>query len=314
MSLRFWTHTKVGRWVSCLAAAAGVWTASGISRQLARAEMPVAQPVAAPLATPAESADAKGEPRVAFKPQAVDLSTLLKSAPSDRPMSPILESARDSLVRINAYQDYSCTLLALERYDGELKPLAKMPLKVRHEPFSVYVSYQAPANVKGQEVIYVKGRNNGKLLAHTTGIKHRLLGTLSLDPLGTLAMQGNRHPITEVGLRRLVERMIEVGEREVNHADTTVSVVSAVEISGRQCEGVQIVHAHKHPTCMYHKVRVYIDPVLQFPVRFESYDWPAAAGEEAPLLEQYTYTDLKFNNGFTDADFSTSNPAYAFGR
>ena len=30
------------------------------------------------------------------------------------------------------------------------------------------------------------------------------------------------------------------------------------------------------------------------------------------LLEEYTYTDIKLNNGFTDADFDDHNPKYNF--
>jgi hypothetical protein len=45
-------------------------------------------------------------------------------------------------------------------------------------------------------------------------------------------------------------------------------------------------------------------------VRYESYGWPAVEGEAPPLLEEYTYLKVKLNNGFTDADFETSNPSY----
>lgn len=273
--------------------------------------MQAAEPATAPLAT---TVAATNEPRVAFKPTIVDLATLIKTDPNEHPMNPVLASARDALVKISAYDDYSCVLVARERVDGELKPVARMPLKVRHEPFSIYVSYLEPAKAKGQECIYIAGRNNGKMWAHTTGIKHRLLGTLSLDPLGSIAMNGNRHPVTEAGIRRLVERMIMVGEREINQKDCKITLLPELEISGQKCQGVQITHDSRHPDFMYHKVRIYVDPVLQFPVRFESFDWPATAGGEAPLLEEYTYTELKFNNGFTDADFSIENPAYAFGR
>ena len=33
-----------------------------------------------------------------------------------------------------------------------------------------------------------------------------------------------------------------------------------------------------------------------------------------PLLEEYTYVDLKLNNGFSDTDFDTANPQYGFAR
>ena len=41
-------------------------------------------------------------------------------------------------------------------------------------------------------------------------------------------------------------------------------------------------------------------------------DWPREKGGPPELLEEYTYLDLKLNNGFTDADFDTQNPGYRF--
>ena len=36
------------------------------------------------------------------------------------------------------------------------------------------------------------------------------------------------------------------------------------------------------------------------------------AGAEPELMEEYTYLNLKLNNGFTDADFDIKNPNYRF--
>ena len=50
---------------------------------------------------------------------------------------------------------------------------------------------------------------------------------------------------------------------------------------------------------------------MNIPIRFEAYDWPGAAGQPQ-LIEEYTYVNLKLNNGFTDADFDIRNPNYGF--
>jgi hypothetical protein len=36
--------------------------------------------------------------------------------------------------------------------------------------------------------------------------------------------------------------------------------------------------------------------------------WPTRPGEEPPLEEEYTYTNLKLNNGYNDQTFSEQNP------
>ena len=46
----------------------------------------------------------------------------------------------------------------------------------------------------------------------------------------------------------------------------------------------------------------------------ERYGWPRRQGEKAPLVEEYTYSNIKTNVGLTNADFDTSNRNYGFGR
>jgi hypothetical protein len=58
--------------------------------------------------------------------------------------------------------------------------------------------------------------------------------------------------------------------------------------------------------------RIFVDDELKIPIRYESYDWPREAGGPPELIEEYTYLDLKLNNGFTDEDFDTRNPDYHF--
>ena len=49
---------------------------------------------------------------------------------------------------------------------------------------------------------------------------------------------------------------------------------------------------------------VYFDKALKLPVRVEVYDWPAPNGNpKGELLECYSYVNLKFNVGLTDAAF-----------
>ena len=48
------------------------------------------------------------------------------------------------------------------------------------------------------------------------------------------------------------------------------------------------------------------------PIRYEAYDWPKEQGGQPILMEEYTYMNVKVNNGFTDADFDPTNAAYKF--
>jgi hypothetical protein len=48
------------------------------------------------------------------------------------------------------------------------------------------------------------------------------------------------------------------------------------------------------------------------PVRFEAFLWPLKKDGKPVLVEQYTYVNVKFNNGFTDKDFDPQNEKYKF--
>ncbi len=63
---------------------------------------------------------------------------------------------------------------------------------------------------------------------------------------------------------------------------------------------------------LFHVAQIYVDDELNLPIRYEAYDWPAEEGGKPQLTEEYTYLNLKLNNGFTDADFDIRNPNYQF--
>jgi len=52
---------------------------------------------------------------------------------------------------------------------------------------------------------------------------------------------------------------------------------------------------------------------MKIPLRYAAYFWPATPGsEELPVLEEYTYLNVKLNVGLADADFNPNNPNYNF--
>jgi hypothetical protein len=185
-----------------------------------------------------------------------------------------------------------------------------MYVKVRHEPFSVYMQFLKPEKKKNQQAIFVEGENNSKLLGKAGDIK-RILGWISLDPEGDMAMEGNRYPITQLGIRRLLQRLIEVGENDSQFGECEVKINSKnVKVSGRECTCIQVVHPVRRREFIFHKAKIFVDKEHNLPIRYEAYNWPAVEGGPAELDEEYTYLDLKFNEGFADEDFDSKNPAY----
>ncbi len=58
--------------------------------------------------------------------------------------------------------------------------------------------------------------------------------------------------------------------------------------------------------------RIFVDNQWRFPIRVEVYELPRDSKHIPRLLEEYTYLDLKLNNGYTDADFDPHNRQYKF--
>jgi hypothetical protein len=234
------------------------------------------------------------------------------------PLEPALDRAYKALKKIEReVKDYTCTLVKRERVDGKLTDYEYMFTKVRHQPLSVYLYFLPPPkgqtdHSSGREVIYVAGQNDGNLVAHEAKGLKALVGAVQLKPTSTMAMQGNRYPITEVGLLNLTRRLVEVGESDRKFAECNVEYKPNSKINGRSCTLIEVEHPTPRKNFRYHKALIYIDDELEIPVRFEAYDWPRAAGGQPLLLEEYTYVNVKFNVGLSDSDFDPRNPNYKF--
>jgi hypothetical protein len=237
---------------------------------------------------------------------------------ADHPLEPVLMLGQKSLEHIDSLiSDYSSTMISQVRIDGELLDEKYVFLKIRHEklsdpklPFAVYTIFLRPKSNVGQEAIWVKGENDDKIIAHTTGLMN--VKRFYLDQDGILAMEGNLHPIREIGFRNLVVKMMETTKSDLDHDESDVKITKNAEINGRQCTLIEASHPVKREHFEYHIAKIFIDDELNVPIAFEGYTWPEKEGDEPVLTERYYYTDLKINIGVTDSDFDPSNEAYNY--
>jgi hypothetical protein len=224
---------------------------------------------------------------------------------SEHPLLPVIRVCKASLEEIDRnIRDYSCTLVKQESIDGELGEHQHIFMKVLHEPFSVYMSFLKPH--QGREVVWVAGQNNGEMVVLEAGWKRKVLGKMNLDPNGSVAMNGQRHPITRVGIRNLTAELIRKFEQDAQYGECEVSTKQE-KVSGRPCTMVQIVHPVPRKNFHAHVARIFFDQELGIPIHYDAYLWPDQPGGRPPLDESYTYTNLKVNNGFTGRDFDAYN-------
>ena len=230
---------------------------------------------------------------------------------NEHPLMPVLRWAYAGMVDMEKIHDYSATVAKRERIGGKLLDYEYMLVKLRQKPFSVYLYFLGPTDLKGQEVIYVEGQNNGNMWAWR-GIKKTMFGNLSLKPDGPVAMRNQRYPVTELGILNLTRRLVEVGEDNKNYGECEVKFYQGAKINGRICTCIEVVHPVPRRNFVFHLARIFVDKELNLPIRYESYDWPKEVGGPPELLEEYTYLNLKLNNGFADADFDIRIPATSF--
>lgn len=245
---------------------------------------------------------------------------LVDVATAGHPLDKVLRLAREALSRFDStVDDYTGTVIKRERVAGTLGGESRMEFKIRNRklegdklvrPMQVYLKFADPWLARGREVIWTENANDGKLIAHEGGLKN--LVRVSLAPTDSLAMMGNKYPITEIGLGKLVEKLIEKGERDKLVGLCDVKVEEGFEVGGRRCQKVEVIHPTADSRFDFHIAQVFIDTERMIPLRYAAYMWPDKPGAPLPLEEEYTYVDVKVNVGLKDSDFDPDNPAYKF--
>ena len=220
--------------------------------------------------------------------------------PADRGAQ-LLADARASFTRV---KDYMGTLVKEERVAGQLQPEQYIMLRVRQQPFSVYLKWTGPKAFEGQEAYYISGKNDNKLRAKTTGLAG-MVGFVSLEPTDPRALKQSRHAITETGIGHLIETLSRGYERDRQAGPGQVQVsFRDFMFQQKQVSGMETLHRVNNGQSYCYRTLVYFDKQTKLPVRFEAYDWPTNGGPQGgEKLECYSYIDLKFNVGLTDAAF-----------
>ena len=236
------------------------------------------------------------------------------------PLYPVLQIAQKAHASIGRnINDYTCTIVRRERIAGRLNSHEFIDAKIRHqqvddgqvlEPFSVYLRFTKPARVAGREALYVEGENAGKVFVRRGGERMAHLSTF-IKPDSRLAMRDNRYPITDIGFQKLIERLIEVVESDLNYGECEVNYFRNAKVNDRVCTRIEVIHPVEREHFKFHKAMV-VDDKDQLPIGYVSYSWPEQPGEKPLLLEEYVYTNIVLNPGLTDRDFDRDNPEYGF--
>jgi hypothetical protein len=222
--------------------------------------------------------------------------------------------------QFSTLSDYTATFFKRERVDGILGDGQIVNMKVRHQPYSVYMKWMV--GDRGREVLYVDGKHDGNLLVKKGGFAGRILGALSLDPSGSIAMKECRHPVTKAGLLNLVGELLLHRRKEVKMEDGFQCVMlDNQEVDKRSCYGFVLEFDDRKISQIYRKSVLYLDKELLVPLHLQNYTWPEKEGETdaqkldaETIIEHYTFTNIKLNQKLLDLDFDRTNENYSLRR
>lgn len=210
-------------------------------------------------------------------------------------------------------KNYTCTFYKQNRKNNKLYPLETMFQKFRKKPFSVYLKWVKDPH-EGQETLYVQGKNKNRIKAHKGGI----LGVINvnLDPKGSTAMKGNRHPITEAGMGntlKIIRQDFALAKKN-NEGEITDEGMKTYFGMKLHCflakmpakkvkKGLNKTNKNQYYAAIS---EVCIDQKIGLPTFVQI--WTA----QKKLLEKYVYKNMRLNVGLTDKDFDPDNDAYRF--
>ncbi len=295
-------RNKQGRWTTGrkLRAVVGLGLVVGFCIQC--------QKLSAGKITPREAAAARPKlnPSAAYatvkppEPLIDPLATLVKTNP--------LAFFRGAIERYErSVHDYVCTFSKQELVGGQLTAEQVTQVKFREKPFSVNMVWVKNAD-KAQRAIYVEGKWTGRdgeklAVVEPAGAIARLLVDDVMRPIdGPDARKAGRRQIDQFGFLnslRLILRYCEIGAKR---NELEVKYVGEGAIGGRPTWVIERRLPYTNDDGLYpdRVLVVHIDQEYLMPTCCISY----ADEAKTKLLGKYVTTDIKFNVGLTDRDFS----------
>jgi hypothetical protein len=262
-----------------------------------------------PVGTPEETKESKETkpPVVVPPPTTVDIPPPVIAPPATIATTTTTsrELYQSAVNRYQTMDSYIVRLIRREVVKGEMQPEEVMLFKFRKEPWSLYFKWLGKEG-QGREVVYVKGRHEGKI--------HSLLaaGDIPLMPAGKrmalapdnmLVKSATRHPITEAGLGAAIDRIgrvltaIERGDAKAG----TMNVVGPVSRPEFEKPVLALEHTmpagHDASLPKGGKRTYYMDPVTNLPMLITAKD------ERGQDVEYYRHDRLQAGVKLDDTDF-----------
>jgi hypothetical protein len=284
--------------------------ASPRNRSALLAGTPDLYPPAPELPTRLERLPPAGQPEIPPAVSIADDPATLRGVWACKMANALLQKGCSAFSKV---PDYTATFIKQERIGGALSECQTIDLKVRHEPFSVYMKWLS--GDRGRQLIYVHGQNEGHLLVQPGGIKGRLTGVLSLEPEGALALSESRYPITKAGLLELAHIIMGFQQQDLARpSGLRCELRDHQEFEQRPCFLYLVEYASPEAHATYRKSMIYVDKELSMPICVKNFTWAKDANpeklDEETLIEFYAYTELRVQQQLESSHFDQNNSDY----
>ncbi len=191
--------------------------------------------------------------------------------------------------------DYTCLYEKEEKAisDGEKQTIRlsfRKPLDVRLE----WLNDQGKVD---QIAVYRQGFNDGKVIGRQSGLLGALAGKLRLDPNESLALSDSRHPITDVGLGKIIERAL----KDAVNPRISSSFAGEETLAGRPSYKFEFTATGNEAVGGLEAARkalIWVDRELKLPVELELYDGANT------LLERHRFKQIQINQKLSDKTFT----------
>lgn len=252
------------------------------------------------------NSNTESQPAVEARPQLPSTEPLTGRWALESSLS-LLEQGRERLKKMSGY---SVTFSRQERIDGELLDPQTIKLKVRHEPFSLYMKWTQ--GDKGRQLVYVEGQNENNVLVQPGGLIGRATGALPFAPDHPKILAESRYPATMAGLLALTDTILEHHKTDLKRATGVQSEIRGDQsFEDRPCYLTTLSYDNETVNPTYRKLTIFIDKELSVPVAVRNYTWvkdqQVVADDEESLIESYSFTEIESATQLSDNDFSKQN-------
>ena len=208
--------------------------------------------------------------------------------------------------RYGAVQTYTARFVRQEVVDGVLHSREEAVLKFQR-PGRLYLRW-IDGPPRGREILFVPGRDGDRVLVHEP---RGMAGffTALMAPDSERVLRESRHPVTDVGIGRLVALIDDNVERARRHRDVRVADLGTFADGGRARRRLELHFAQGASRPYYaDRVVVAIDVELGLPTGITAFN------ADQRLLALYDYRDVRLNVPLDAHDFDPANPEYGFPR